>query len=155
MPRYSPTNEKLKALLTADNNRDDHEMVGRALKMSKRTVDRNVQQYLKYGKQTVGTPERPKPKMDAEMVQFLLEYLSGFPGVCKLQLSSFVKDCNTPPLQQATIAELNRQLQERFGVSKPVVCNRTIINHLNKEMVTWKVRWFWSFLHVHCALTIV
>ena len=95
MPRYRPTNEKLKALLTAHDNGEDYEMVGRALKMSKRTVDRNVQHYLKYGKQTIGTPGRPTPKMDAEMVQFLLEYLSGFPGVCELQLSSFVNDCNT------------------------------------------------------------
>ena len=104
--------------------------------MSERAVDRNAQHCSKYEKQTVGTLRESRPKTDAAIVQFLLEHLSGF-----LLLFSFENIATL--YNQAIVAKLNRQ--ERFKQPKSVLCNYTIIHHLNKKMVTRKVQRDWPF----------
>ena len=70
---FVPSNQQLQALLRAYEGNEDFHMVGRALGMSRRTVDRNIQRFEEEGRRQVGKPGKPHPKWDDEMLEYAVQ----------------------------------------------------------------------------------
>lgn len=80
--RHAVNQTQLDSLLASYNNQDDYFAVGRALGMSRRSINENIQRFMEENRTVEGKRGAAHPKWDNEMHDFLIQSIEEDPAVC-------------------------------------------------------------------------